>query len=64
MTRMSIDLDLPGVKKPVHVEGVVVRCDADDDTDGEYRIAIVFTKMAEADEAVIRAFVDQDLAES
>ena len=64
MTRMGIDLDLPGTEHPVHVEGVVVRCDADEDSDGEYRVAIVFTKMSEADEALVREFVEQDLAET
>lgn len=64
MTRMSIDIELPGSDGAIHAEGVVVRCDAEDGGSGEYRVAIVFTKVKDSDQHLIREYVDRDLAAS
>lgn len=61
MTKMSIALELPDpINKEIHAEGIVVRCDADDDKDDVYRVAILYTKLDGDDLLAIKEFVESD----
>ena len=66
MTKMSIAIELPGDDsgERVQCEGVVVRCDPDDKTDGKYEVAILYTHVEEDDRERIEAFVERDIADS
>jgi hypothetical protein len=64
MTRMSVALELPGAPKPVHAEGVVVRCEEESGHKESYRVAIVFTRVADSDQQAIRTYVERDLADA
>lgn len=62
MTKMEIVLELPSpVNKRVVAEGIVVRCEAEEPKHDEFRIAILFTKVAKEDLNAILAYVEQDL---
>ena len=65
MKRMSITLDLP-VEGPsrIDAEGVVVRCDPDEQGDDNFRVAILFTKLEDAEHEAIRKYVEHDIAEA
>lgn len=64
MTKMGIVLELPNpVNKRVEAEGIVVRCVAEEPAHDEFRIAILFTKVSEADQDAILAYVEHDLKE-
>lgn len=62
MTRMRIVLDLPPERHRIEADGVVVRCDADDQGDDHFKVAILFTKMDDTDHRAILRFVEDDLA--
>lgn len=63
MTKMGIVLELPEpVNKRVEAEGIVVRCVAKEPTHEEFPIAILFTKVSEADQDAILAYVEHDLS--
>lgn len=63
MTRMRIALDLPApVGQRIDAEGVVVRCDADDQGDDHFKVAILFTKIDPEEHEAIRQFVEEDIA--
>ena len=63
MTRMSIALDLPvDPEVRIDAEGVVVRCDPDEQGDDRYRVAILFTKLDDEEHAAIREYVESDIA--
>jgi hypothetical protein len=65
MTRIAVALDLPRpLNRRVDAEGVVVRCDPDEQGDDHFRVAILFTRIDEDDHAAISDFVEQDLEES
>lgn len=62
MTKMEIVLELPEpIKKKVRAEGVVIRCDAEEPDHKEFKVAILYTKVEEADFDAIQAFVEHDL---
>jgi hypothetical protein len=63
MTRLRIALDLPApVNHRIDAEGVVVRCDPDDQGDDHFKVAILFTRIDPEEHDAIRQFVDEDLA--
>ncbi|MCC6142556.1 MAG: PilZ domain-containing protein [Candidatus Hydrogenedentes bacterium] len=65
MTRMQISLDIPKPhEQRVDAEGIVVRCDLDEQGDDNFKVAILFTKISDQDHEAIRRFVDHDLAET
>ena len=59
MTKIGVTLDLP---KPsdssISCEGVIVRCDPDQKGDDHFKVAIVFTKLNDADMAAIKKHVE------
>lgn len=62
MTKMFIALDLPApVNQMVEAEGVVVRCVADEDQEGPYKVAILYTSVDDDDLELIREYVERDL---
>jgi len=64
MTKMSIALDLPHLDKGrVECEGIVVRCEPDEQDNNNFRVAILYTEISEQDRAKIEEFVEGDLAE-
>jgi hypothetical protein len=63
MTRMRIALELPRPwERRVDTEGIVVRCDPDEQGDDNFKVAILFTRLDDEDHAAIREYVDSDLA--
>ncbi len=63
MTKLRIALELPrGDGHRLDAEGVVVRCEADEVGDDNFKVAILFTKISDEDHEAIRQFVEQDLA--
>lgn len=64
MTKLSIVLELPKPeRRRIECEGVVVRCDPDEQGDDHFKVAILYTKISEADLEAIHEFVSHDLAE-
>ena len=62
MTKMEITLELPDpVGKTVTAEGVVVRCDVEENDHDEFRVAILYTKVDKPDFEAIQAYVDHTL---
>jgi hypothetical protein len=62
MTKMEIVLELPAPdKRRVMAEGVVVRCDVEESDHGAFRVAILYTKVAESDFDAIQSYVEHDL---
>lgn len=65
MTRMSIALELPKpFDRRIECEGIVVRCDRHDKGDDHFKVAILYTKLADDDHHAIKAFVEHDLGHS
>ena len=63
MTRLRIALDLPApVDHRIDAEGIVVRCDPDDQGDDHFKVAILFTKIDPDEHDAIRQFVEEDIA--
>jgi hypothetical protein len=63
MTKMSIALELPKpIERRIECEGVVVRCEPHDQGDDHFKVAILYTKLDDADRKAIQEFVDHDLA--
>ena len=64
MTKMCIVLELP---KPhprrVECEGIVVRCEPHEQADDHFKVAILYTKMSDADHQATVEFVEHDLAQ-
>ena len=64
MTRIAIALELPKpIERRLDAEGVVVRCDPHEQGDDHFIVAILFTKIDEADHEAISEFVEMDLQE-
>ncbi|MFO7975317.1 MAG: PilZ domain-containing protein [Candidatus Hydrogenedentota bacterium] len=64
MTKMSIALDLPKPEnRRIECEGVVVRCEPHEVGDDHFKVAILYTKIDEADQRAIEELVAQDLEE-
>lgn len=63
MTIMGIVLELPESSgQRIEGEGVVVRCDADELGDDNFKVAILFTKLSDDSRTAIEEFVAEDLA--
>ena len=64
MAKMSIVLELP---KPfgcrVECEGIVVRCEPHERGDDHFKVAILFTRVCDADHQAIVDFVEHDIAQ-
>jgi hypothetical protein len=58
MTRLRVDLEVPGSHQPFHAEGVVVRCDEiQGSTPGRHELAVYFTELDPAHRNWIAAYV-------
>ena len=63
MTRLRIALDLPApVDRRIDAEGIVVRCDPDDQGDDHFKVAILFTRIDPEEHDAIRQFVEEDIS--
>lgn len=63
MTKMSMALELPRPHgRRIEAEGIVVRCEPHDVGDDHFKVAILYTKIADEDRDAIHKFVEQDLA--
>ncbi len=62
MTKLRMALELP---KPnnhrLDCEGIVVRCDPHESGDDHFKVAILFTRLDDADQKAISHFVEEDL---
>lgn len=65
MTKLEINLDIPEPgARHISAEGVVVRCESDEHTEDEYKVALLFTQISEEDRTAIRHYVEHDLSDS
>ena len=63
MTKMRVVLELPRpVERRVEAEGIVVRCDRDENGGDHYDIAILYRNLTDDGYQAIRDFVDNDLS--
>lgn len=63
MTKLGMGLELPApIDRRVDCEGVVVRCEADEQGDDNFKVAILYTKISDDDRDAIQAWVESDLA--
>ncbi len=61
MTRMRVSLEVPDANKHrIDAEGVVVRCDPDEQGDDHFKVAILFTRLGDEDHKAIHAFVAEN----
>lgn len=61
MTRMRIALELPRPwDRRVDAEGIVVRCEPDEQGDDHFKVAILFTRLDDEDHAAIREYVENE----
>ena len=59
MTKIGVTLDLPEPSDAsINCEGVIVRCDPDQKGEDHFKVAIVFTKLDNADMAAIKKHVE------
>ena len=59
MTKIDVTLDLPEPSdSSINCEGVIVRCDPDQKGEDHFKVAIVFTKLDDADMAAIKKHVE------
>ena len=64
MTKLSIELDLPGPSgRVVNAEGIVIRCIAEYPKSPDFKVAILYTKLSDDDHHAIRTYVDHDLGQ-
>jgi hypothetical protein len=58
MTRMGMALNLPRPwSRRIECEGIVVRCEPDEVGDDHFRVAILYTRIGEADRHALNDFV-------
>jgi len=63
MTKLAIVVDLPEPENfRVNAEGVVVRCEPDEQGDDRFKVAILFTQIDDEAHEAVRRFVQADLA--
>jgi len=63
MTKLGMGLELPApADRRVDCEGVVVRCEADEEGGDSFKVAILYTQISDEDRDAIQAFVEADLA--
>ena len=48
----------------IDAEGIIVRCDPDEQGDDRFRVAILFTKISDEDHQSVHEFVAADLAQA
>jgi hypothetical protein len=64
MTKLGMALELPApVERRIDCEGVVVRCEADEQGDDNFKVAILYTRISDEDRDAIEQFVEADLAD-
>jgi len=64
MTKLEVNLDIPEPSgKHITAEGVVVRCDSDKSSEGEYKVALLFTHISDEDREAIGHYVNHDLSD-
>jgi len=62
MTRMGISLEIPKpILRRIDCEGIVIRCDPDEQGDDHFKVAILFTKISDEDHQAVIDFVEHDL---
>ncbi|MGE3171239.1 MAG: PilZ domain-containing protein [Planctomycetota bacterium] len=59
MTRVAIDLQLPGQGRRHRLEGAVVRCEPEDDDPTSYELAVYFTQIDAAAKQALGAYVEK-----
>lgn len=65
MTRLRIALDLPEpVSGRIDAEGVVVRCEPDQQGDDQFMVAILFTRLDDAEHEALRRYVEHDIEQA
>lgn len=63
MTKVNMALELPKpFERRIDATGVVVRCDEDHQGNDNYKVAILFTKLADEDHDAINEYVEHDIA--
>jgi hypothetical protein len=64
MTKMSIVIELPHPDgHRIDCEGIVVRCDPHEIGDDRFKVAILFSKISDADHEAVVEYVEHDLAQ-
>lgn len=64
MTKMGMGLELPApLDRRVDCEGVVVRCEADEEGGDSFKVAILYTRISDEDRDAIQEWVESDLAQ-
>lgn len=64
MTKLEVNLDIPEPGgKHITAEGVVVRCESDENTENEFKVALLFTHISDEDQNAIRHYVNHDLSD-
>lgn len=64
MTKMGIVVELPAPhERRIEAEGIVIRCDPDEQGDDHFKVAILYTKLSDEDHDAITAYVEHDLAD-
>ena len=59
MTKIGVTLDLPEPSdSSINCEGVIVRCDPDHKGEDHFKVAIVFTRLDDADMVAIKKHVE------
>ena len=63
MTKMGVVIELPKPhEQRVECEGIVVRCEPDEQGDDHFKVAILYTKIEDKDHQAIVDFVEHDIA--
>ena len=64
MTKLGMALELPSpIDRRIDCEGVVVRCEADEQGDDNFKVAILYTRISDEDRDAIHEWVESDLAQ-
>jgi hypothetical protein len=64
MTKLGMGLELPApIDRRVDCEGVVVRCEADEQGGDNFKVAILYTQISDEDRDAIQTWVESDLAQ-
>lgn len=65
MTKLSMALDLPKpFDRRIECEGVVVRCEPDEQGDDNFKVAIIYTRMSPEDLEALEEYVVYDLVDT
>ena len=64
MTKMGVVIELPKpLERRVECEGIVVRCEPDEQGDDHFKVAILYTKIDDDDHQAIIDYVEHDIAD-